>query len=272
MTGAAADPVSPDEIAGHLEVALEIADRCDALTLPAFQDRSFSVEYKSNHTEVTEIDRACESLIADSLARLRPDHAMFGEEFGHRAAAADDETTWQWIVDPIDGTSGFARGVPVWATLLALSHRDIGLVAAVVSAPALARRWWATLGGGSFVNGTRCQVSQVDRLEDAQVSITHHRGWDELDKTAALISLGQRARRVRGLGDFWQHCLVAEGSIDIAIDAVGLEPYDLAAVRLVVEQAGGTFTDRHGVATHETATAISTNTALHPLVLAALSD
>jgi histidinol-phosphatase len=263
---------APEEIAAHLDVGLEIANRCDALTLPAFHERSFSVEWKSNHTEVTEIDRACETLISDTLAELRPDHAMFGEEFGHRRAGRSDDADWQWIVDPIDGTSGFARGIPVWATLLALDHREAGLVAAVVSAPALGSRWWATLGGGTFVNGTRCQVSRIDRIDEAQASITHHRGWDDLNKTAVLVALGQRARRVRGFGDFWQHCLVAEGAIDIAIDAVGLAPYDLAAVRLVVEQAGGTFTDRHGVATHGNETAISTNTVLHPMVLEALAD
>ncbi len=264
--------VTPEEIAAHLDVGLEIADRCDALTLPAFRERSFSVQWKSNRTEVTEIDRACETLIADTLAEMRPDHAMYGEEFGHRRADGSDDADWQWIVDPIDGTSGFARGIPVWATLLALDHREAGLIAAVVSAPALGRRWWAMLGGGTFVNGTRCEVSRVDRIDEAQASITHHRGWDELDKTAALVTLGQRALRVRGLGNFWQHCLVAEGALDIAIDAVGLAPYDLAAVRLVVEQAGGTFTDRHGVATHDNDTAISTNTVLHPMVLDALAD
>ena len=200
---------------------------------------------------MTALDRAAEAAIAARIAANRPTHRFLGEEFG---TTGDPASPWRWIVDPIDGTSGYVRGIPVWATLIALAHGD-DVVAAVVSAPALGRRWWASQGGGAFVDGRPCHVSAVDAIADAQVSITLNEGWDDLGLTPAIVGLAQEARRARGFGDFWQHCLVAEGALDVAIDAVGVAPYDIAAVRLVVEEAGGTFTDRHGTVTHESDTA-----------------
>ena len=163
------------------------------------------------------------------------------------------------------------RGIPVWATLLALTYtapsRPPQLAAAVVSAPALGRRWWATAGGGAFADGRPCRVSDVGELADAQVSITFSAGWDELGLVPALTAIIGAAHRARGIGDFWQHCLVAEGAMDVAVDAVGVAPYDIAAVRLLVEEAGGRLTDRHGVATHDSDTAISSNGVLHDEIL-----
>ena len=250
-----------------LELALELADAADAITGPAFLARRFDVERKSDGSEVTAVDRAAETAIAERLAVARPDHGLFGEEFGR----SGEGSPWQWIVDPIDGTSGFVRGIPVWATLIALAHAEHGVVAAAVSAPALGARWWAARGAGTFVDGRRCQVSSVDRLTDAQVSVTFSSGWDELGLTPALVELAGEARRVRGFGDFWQHALVAEGALDVAVDAVGVAPYDIAAVRLLVEEAGGTLTDRHGVPSHDRGTAISTNGVLHAEVLRRLT-
>jgi len=244
----------------ELALALELADAADAMTLPPFQARQVAYDWKANHTEVTALDRAAERVIADRLATERPAHRFLGEEFG---AAGDPSSAWRWIVDPIDGTSGYVRGIPVWATLIALEHGVDGVVVAVVSAPALGRRWWASAGGGCLADGRPCRVSAVDAIADAQISITLNDGWDELGLTPALVGLAQEARRARGFGDFWQHCLVAEGALDVAVDAVGVAPYDLAAVRLLVEEAGGTFTDRHGVMTHESDTAISSNGVLH---------
>jgi histidinol-phosphatase len=243
-----------------LRLALEVADACDLATLPVYEGRAFSVERKLDASEVTVADRAAERLAVGLLLDARPDHSAFGEEFG---LVGDAGATWQWILDPIDGTSGFVRGIPVWATLIALVHAELGVVVGVVSAPALGRRWWAASGTGAFADGRRCTVSRVDRLEDAQVSVTFNDGWEALGLTGRLVALQQRARRARGFGDFWQHVLVAEGAVDVAVDAVGVAPYDLAAVRLIVEEAGGTFTDRHGEATHEHDTAISSNGVLH---------
>lgn len=250
-----------------LEVALVLADAADAFTLPRFDAADFTLGWKDDRTEVTEADRGAEELLADLVRHHRPDHAFFGEEHGLQCAA---DSPWRWVVDPIDGTSGFVRGIPVWATLIALTHVERGVTVGVVSAPALGRRWWAAAGDGSFANGRRCRVSDVSSIADAQVCVTFSDGWDHLGLTPNLVSLLHRARRARGFGDFWQHCLVAEGAVDVAIDAVGVKLYDIAAVRLIVEEAGGTFTDRFGTATHESDTAISSNGLLHDTVIAAL--
>jgi histidinol-phosphatase len=251
----------------ELALALELADAADAITIPAFRSRSFDVERKRDGTEVTAVDRATEAAIREHLTAVRPGHGLFGEEFGR----SGEGSPWQWIVDPIDGTSGFVRGIPVWATLIALAHDDHGIVVATVSAPALDARWWAARGSGTFAGGRRCRVSAVDRVADAQVSVTFSAGWDELGLTPALTQLARDARRARGFGDFWQHALVAEGALDVAVDAVGVAPYDIAAVRLLVEEAGGTLTDRQGVPSHDRGTAISTNGLLHPEVLRRLT-
>lgn len=251
-----------------LDVALALADAADAFTLPRFLAADFTLGWKDDRTEVTEADRGAETLLADLVRRHRPGHAFIGEEHGLQGPA---DSPWRWIVDPIDGTSGFVRGIPVWATLIALEHAERGVTVGVVSAPALGRRWWAAAGHGSFADDRRCRVSDVASLADAQVSITFNDGWERVGRTANLVALLQRARRARGFGDFWQHCLVAEGALDVAVDAVGVRPYDIAAVRLIVEEAGGTFTDRFGTATHGSDTAISTNGRLHADVIAALA-
>ena len=246
-----------------MALALALADTADAITRPPFDAGDFSVARKADRTEVTEIDRAAEAAIAARILTERPGHRLLGEEFG---AAGAPDSPWQWIIDPIDGTSGYVRGIPVWATLIALARGD-DVVVGVVSAPALGRRWWASRAAGAFVDGRRCRVSDVSILADAQVSITFSDGWDALGLTPALVGLAQEARRARGFGDFWQHALVAEGALDVAVDAVGVATYDVAAVRLLVEEAGGTFTDRNGVVTHSSGTAISTNGHLHDEVL-----
>ncbi|HEY3484113.1 MAG TPA: inositol monophosphatase family protein, partial [Ilumatobacteraceae bacterium] len=194
----------------ELHVAIELADACDANTFPAFEQRAFTVDRKLDRTEVTEIDRGTEQLVAERLATVRPHHGMFGEEHGLQG---DATSPWRWVIDPIDGTSGFVRGIPVWASLIALMNvHDGEVVVGVVSAPALGRRWWAAAGMGTFVNGTPCRVSRVDRVEQAQVSVTFSAGWDDLGLTGELVRLQQQAARARGFGDFWQHALVAEGA------------------------------------------------------------
>lgn len=265
-------PTDHPSVPSDLEFALELADLADAFTLPRFEQADFTLGWKDNRTEVTEADRGAEQLLADHVLAHRPEHGFFGEEFGLQGNA---DSPWRWIVDPIDGTSGFVRGIPVWATLIALTHTPAGtdlqeVVTAVVSAPAMGRRWWAARGHGSFAGGRRCRVSDVADLSAAQVSITFSSGWDQLGLTGELVAILQQARRARGFGDFWQHCLVAEGALDLAVDAVGVAPYDIASVRLLVEEAGGRFTDRTGVATHQQPSAISSNGLLHDQVVARL--
>ncbi|MEM1335218.1 MAG: inositol monophosphatase family protein [Actinomycetota bacterium] len=262
---------SADGSAGDLEVALRVADAADAYTFPPFRDRDFSVDWKTNQTEVTEVDRGAESLIVEALGAQRPHDACLGEEHGH---ARDRDAPPQWIIDPIDGTSGYVRGIPVWATLIALVV-DGRPVLGVVSAPALGFRWWGGVGLGAHVRShsgieRALTVSSVVDLAEAQVSITHSPGWDELGLTNRLVALQQRARRSRGMGDFWQHMLVAEGAMDVAVDAIGVASYDLAAIVPIVEAAGGRFTDRHGTATFEHDSAISSNGLLHDEVIESL--
>jgi len=261
----------PADLTGDLELAHIVADAADAFTLPHFVERDFTVDWKTNQTEVTEIDRQTETSIVEMLAAHRPTHGVFGEEHG---LAGDTESSWRWVVDPIDGTSGYVRGIPVWATLIALTYDDVAVLG-LVSAPALGCRWWGGHGLGAHMSarGTvrELTVSSVDALSDAQISVTHNSGWDRLGLTGRLVELQQQARRSRGLGDFWQHMLVAEGAMDLAIDAVGVAPYDLAAVQPIVEAAGGTFTDRHGETTHRHDTAISSNGVLHADVIERLA-
>jgi histidinol-phosphatase len=266
------DDQIPD-LGRDLALALDVADAADAFTLPHFHEADFDIDWKRNRTEVTEIDRRAETLIVDRLLHERPHHGAFGEEHGPQGHLDAD---WQWVIDPIDGTSGFVRGIPIWATLIALVHARRGPVLGVVSAPALGRRWWGGLGVAAtmsvFGDERPIVVSTVDDLAEAQVSITHSPGWDALGLTDALVRLQQRARRSRGIGDFWQHMLVAEGAMDVAVDAVGVAPYDIAAVKPIVESAGGRLTDRFGEPTHLHNTAISTNRFLHDDVIAALAD
>jgi histidinol-phosphatase len=248
------------DLADDLAFGLDLAEIADAITLPYYEQRSFSLDWKANRTEVTEADRETESAIAAEVVSQRQGDGLFGEEHG---LVGNADSPWRWIVDPIDGTSNFVRGIPVWATLIALTHVDHGPVVGVVSAPALTRRWWAATSLGAFADGRQCHVSTVARLDEAQVCVTFSKGWDEAGLTQKLVALQQGAYRARGFGDFWQHMLVAEGAIDLAIDAIGLAPYDLAAVMVVVEEAGGTFSDRHGERTYLNDSAISSNGLLH---------
>ncbi len=252
----------------ELAFAYELADIADALTMPFYEHRAFTVERKADRSEVTEADRQAEGAMRAAVASAFPNHGFFGEEEG---VSGDLESPWRWIVDPIDGTSNFVRGIPVWATLIALTHAEHGPVVGVVSAPVMQRRWAAAAGHGATVNGLPIRVSTIGEIDESQVCVTFGRGWDILGLTPRLVQLQQSAYRARGFGDFWQHMLVAEGAMEVAVDAIGVQPYDLAAVQVVVEQAGGTFTDRLGVRTFESNSAVSSNGRLHDQVIALIS-
>lgn len=260
--------IDPVQLQRDLEFALELADLADRETLHRYESRAFTVDRKADRSEVTEADRTAEAVVRAAVQRARPDHALFGEEEGLVGPA---DAHWTWIVDPVDGTSNFVRGIPVWATLIALSHVELGPVLGVVSAPALHRRWWGGLELGAFVNGNPIRVSTIDSVAEAQVCVTFSDGWDDLGLTGQLVELQQRAWRARGFGDFWQHMLVAEGAAEIAVDAIGVQVYDLAAVQAVVEAAGGTFTDRHGDRVIDTGSAVSSNGLLHDEVISSLN-
>lgn len=256
MTGA----IDSALLATELAFAHRLADAAIEQALPRYTGRAFTVSHKPDRSVVTEADRLAETAVAELLAAERPHHGVLGEEHGR---SGDLTSPWLWMVDPIDGTSNFVRGIPVWATLVALVHVDYGPQVGVVAAAAWDRRWWAARGHGAFVNGRPIHVSDIRDVADAQVSVTFNEGWDALGLTPALVDLQQHAGRARGFGDFWQHMLVAEGAVDLAVDAVGLQSYDVAALQVIVEEAGGMFTDRHGERHLDTGTAVSSNGHLH---------
>jgi len=242
-------------VGADLDLALRLADAADAISLPRFRS-GLAIETKADLTPVTEADRAVEAEIRRLLADERPDDAVLGEEGG-----AAGESSRRWIVDPIDGTRNYARGIPVWATLVAL-EADGQVRAGVVSAPALRSRWWAERGAGAYANGERAHVSAVDRVEDAVLSFSIE---------SAVPPIARRAWHARGLGDFWAHMLVAEGAVDGAVDAVGISEWDLAAVQVIVEEAGGRFSDAAGVSRIDSGTALTSNGLLHDELLAAIA-
>jgi histidinol-phosphatase len=243
--------MSPD-----LELALALADAADVISLPRFRT-GVTVETKPDLTPVTEVDRNVEVELRRLIAEARPDDAILGEEFG-----VEGESPRRWILDPIDGTKNYSRGVPVWATLIALEVQGRVQVG-VVSAPSLSRRWWAERGGGAFAGAERMHVSAVERVEDAVLSFP-------LDRQ--LPAMAERAWHVRGIGDFWAHMLVAEGAVDGALDATGVGVWDLAAVQVIVEEAGGRFTDVRGESRIDSGTAVTSNGLLHDELLAAFAE
>ena len=234
-----------------LRLALRLADAADAISLPLF-GTELAVERKPDLTPVTEADRAVEAELRRVLAEARPEDAILGEEEGRSGTGRR-----RWLVDPIDGTRNFTRRIPVWATLVALEEDGIVRLG-VVSSPALGRRWWAERGSGAFADGTRIRVSAVSEIEDAVLCF----GLEE-----GLPELAARAWHVRGFGDFWAHMLVAEGAVDGAFDAVGVSEWDLAAMQVVVEEAGGRFSDYAGEARIDAGTALSSNGLLHDALL-----
>lgn len=247
------------ELAADLDFALQLANAADRITLPHFRARSFTVDIKANQTEVTEVDRNTETAIIDLVRAHRPTHGWYGEEHGTSSPDSSADPEWTWVIDPIDGTSNYVRGVPVWATLIALVHRNLGPVLGVVSAPAMQTRWWAVQDGGAYMNGNPIRVSDVSDLSDASLSIVGEQTWRDAGRGDWVKHLKSTVKRVRGYGDFWQHMLVAQGAIDIAVDAIGLGPYDIAALIPIVHEAGGTLVDREGNVNWQADTAVTTN-------------
>ncbi len=254
----------PDDIA----LALELADLADALTLGRYRAADLVVETKPDLTPVTEADRGVEAAVRERLAAVRPDDGVLGEEFGDEGPRG----ARRWIIDPIDGTKNYVRGIPVWATLLAL-EADGELAVGVVSAPALGRRWWGSRGGGAFAHdgsGERpraVRVSRVRDLGDAQLCFSGLGGWEQSGGLDSLLALGRACWRTRGFGDFWSYMLVAEGAAEIACEPE-VTLWDLAAPRIIVEEAGGRFTDLGGVPTADGGDALATNGLLHDAALA----
>ncbi len=256
------------DYAADLELARELADAADAITMTRFGAADLVVEAKPDLTPVSDADRAAEAAIRDRLAAARPDDAVSGEEFG-----AGGGGPRRWVIDPIDGTKNFVRNVPVWATLIALLDGDEAVVG-VVSAPALNRRWWAARGSGAWlsVGGAaprRLSVSRVAQLADASLSYASLGGWAERGLRDAFVALTDRVWRSRAYGDFWSYMLVAEGAVDLAAEPE-LSLWDMAALAPIVTEAGGRFTGLDGVDGVHRGNAAASNGLLHDELVAAL--
>jgi histidinol-phosphatase len=251
-----------------LSLALQLADEADAITMSRFGASDLVVEAKPDLTPVSDADQAVERMIRDHLDRDRPADSLIGEEFGSTGTSAR-----RWIVDPIDGTKNFVRTVPTWATLIALYDGDEPAVG-VVSAPALARRWWARRGGGAWMQALgaaprRIAVSKIARLEDASLSYASLSGWIDRGLGDAFIGLTQQVWRTRAYGDFWSYMLLAEGAVDIAAEPE-LALWDMAALVVIVTEAGGVFTGLDGVPGPFQGNAAASNGLLQDLLLDAL--
>ena len=253
-----------------LRLAHVLADDADSVTTARFKSLDLHVMSKPDLTPVTDADEAVEENIRRTLSRVRSRDAVTGEEQG-----TSGHSQRRWIVDPIDGTKNFVRGVPVWATLISLAVDD-EVVLGVVSAPMLQRRWWASNGNGawtgrSLLKATPCRVSDVRRLEDASLSYASLHGWEERGMLDDFISLTRRVWRTRAYSDFWSYMLVAEGAVDIATEPE-LAVHDMAAVDVIVREAGGTFTSLDGTDGPWGGNALATNGHLHDAVLSFLGS
>ena len=278
--------MSSIDLTDDLALAHALADLADAISLDRYQAQDLVITTKPDNTPVTDADRAVETAIREALATHRHTDGLVGEEFG-----SDKGTTGRyWVIDPIDGTKNFMRGVPTWATLIALVQVDASgveeVVVGIASAPALARRWSAAKGHGAFVrfiagniddvseefdassSEKKISVSKVGALSDASISYSDFVGWgDRLEPFQKMLA---HAWRTRGIGDFWSHMLVAEGAVDIAIEPK-LAVWDMAALDIIVREAGGTFTNTAGQNGPFGGSGVSTNGLLHNAVINGLN-
>ena len=262
-------PGAPD-YTDDLRLAHVLADDADSLTQARYRALDLHVMTKPDLSPVTDADQAVEEAIRRTLSRARSRDAVLGEEQG-----TTGHSQRMWIVDPIDGTKNYVRGVPVWATLIALAV-DGEVVLGVVSAPLLQRRWWASKGHGawtgrSLLKATRCQVSDVRRVEDASLSYSSLDGWEQRGRLEDFLSLSRRCWRTRAYGDFWSYMLIAEGAVDLAAEPE-LEVYDMAALDIIVREAGGQFTSLDGTPGPFGGNAIASNGHLHDAALAFLGS
>jgi histidinol-phosphatase len=259
---------SSAQILDDLALAHALADLADAITLDRYQSQDLVITTKPDNTPVTDADRAVETAIREALATHRTGDGLVGEEFGSDKGSSGR----YWVIDPIDGTKNFMRGVPTWATLIALVQVDATgneeVVVGIASAPALARRWAAAKGHGATVNNKKISVSKVSALSDASISYSDFVGWgDRLEPFQKMLA---GAWRTRGIGDFWSHMLVAEGAVDVAVEP-SLAVWDMAALDIIVREAGGTFTNTAGQNGPFGGSGVSTNGLLHNAVINGLN-
>lgn len=262
------------DLNSDLELALHLADIADEISLARYQALDLIVETKPDLSPVTDADKAVEAAIRAEIAKVRSGDLVVGEEYGSPDSLSGK---YYWVIDPIDGTKNYLRGVPTWATLIGLVDPSGEVVVGVVSAPALARRWWAAQGLGAKtqfnfgINSTEVsalKVSKVSKLSDASISYSDLIGWGE--RKDKFVALQEKVWRTRGHGDFWSHMLVAEGAVDIAVEP-SLSLWDMAALDVIVREAGGKFTNIDGKDGPHGASAISSNGSLHSAFLKEIS-
>lgn len=256
--------------ADDMSLAHVLADTADSVAMSRFRSQDLRVSTKPDMTHVTDADTAIEEVLRSTLSRARPRDAVLGEEYGEVAGRGNR----RWVIDPIDGTANFVRGVPVWATLIALVVGDRPVVG-LVSAPALGRRWWATTGSGAYAGkhqaqASRIQVSGVGTLADASFSYSSLHGWEEAGRLGGVLDLCRKVWRSRAYGDFFSYMLVAEGAVDVAAEPE-VSLWDLAALVPIVTEAGGRFTDLAGEPGPDGGSGVATNGPLHEDVLAILA-
>ena len=278
---------SADQLTSDLALALELAELADAVSIGRFRAIDLDVQTKPDRTPVTEADLAVERAIRDRLAEARPGDGILGEEFG-----TEGDSTRRWIIDPIDGTANFLRGVPVWGTLIALAIDGVPVLG-VASSPAMGRRWWAARGLGAWTSASagelgvsegaadaasarvpgarRLRVSGVEQLSDASLSFQSLAQWRDAGYLDRLLALSEQVWRDRAYGDLWSYVLLAEGLIDITGE-FDVKPYDLAALVPIVEEAGGRFTSIDDEPGPWHGSSLATNGRLHEAVLAALAS
>jgi histidinol-phosphatase len=263
-------------VAGYsddLALAHLLADTADSISMARFRASDLRVESKPDLTPVSDADTAVEQALRATLARARPRDSVLGEEFGRSEAAAGPGSR-HWVIDPIDGTKNFVRGVPIWGTLIALLQGDTP-VAGLVSAPALGRRWWGASGLGAYAGkhqhaATRIKVSGVGRLADASFCYSSFSGWAETGRVQSMVDLTLQAWRSRAYGDFYGYMLLAEGALDAMVEPE-LSLWDVAALIPIINEAGGRITDLNGRPPGDKTSAIATNGLLHETILTALS-
>ena len=249
------------DLKSDLELALQLADIADEISLKRFEALDLIIESKPDLSPVTDADKAVEVAIREAISQARIDDLVVGEEFGSQDSLIGK---YYWVIDPIDGTKNYLRGVPTWATLIGLVNPEGRVVVGVVSAPALLRRWWAAEGTGAKLkfNGEQrdIRVSKVSNLSDASISYSDLIGWGP--RREKFVALQERIWRTRGHGDFWSHMLVAKGAVDLAVEP-SLALWDMAALDVIVREAGGKFTNISGEAGPHGGSAISSNGLVH---------
>lgn len=251
--------------ADDLAVALTLAAEADLIAMDRYHSQDLGIQLKADKSIVTDADTRVERYVRDHLAEARPDDAVLGEEYGSEGASAR-----KWIIDPIDGTSNFARGVPIWGSLIALTVDDEPVVG-VVSAPALGRRWWGARGLGAWGQEDggeprRLHVSAVDRLEDATLSYNNLQTWDQYGYLDRLVSLSRAVGRTRAFGDLWSYMLLAEGAIDLAGE-FDVKAWDIAALVPIITEAGGRVTSVTGSDRLDELSVLASNGVLHDTVV-----